>query len=564
LAQSLQDVVVGEIGSSAPTEITAANSPYVYFSAAEKTSGRELYRTSGTAAGTILVKDIAPGRASSDPQQITYGGNGMVYFVADDGTSGFELWRSDGTSSGTLRLADLNSGSGSTVFGSIVALNPTSTTSSIVYVVATTASSGTELYYSSGSTLAIVTDLFAGTGGSNPAFLTAINGVMYFQAQSSSSSLGVEFYKSTSSSSITLVADIDVGAPSSNPNGFVLFNGFIYFVATTAAAGTELFKSTGSGRPTLIDIFPGTASSSPSWLTVMNSVLYFSATVTTTIGAELYMLSTTDVVTILKDIEPTASTSSLISQMFTVNSRLYFSGRTLASGTELFTSDGTAAGTVLVRSLASDADSVTIQDFVYCHAVVYFRVVMVPGTSPSPGDFDLYQTDGTAANTVSAHTKVTTKPVCVSNVLYFAAENAESGLELWKIDGNRLYATLVKDINTGGEFVDPRAGSMVQFSSTGGGSGGADPIFLFAGYSSLLGYELWRTDGRAAGTYLVKDIYPGAQSSTPTDIVIVGTNAYFAATDAIKGNELFRSDGTAAGTHQLGISFIKSDFSCSC
>src|SRR5262249_39719521 len=55
------------------------------------THGRELWRSDGTAAGTVLVKDINPGSGSSNPEGLTLSG-GHLFFTADDGVHGVELW----------------------------------------------------------------------------------------------------------------------------------------------------------------------------------------------------------------------------------------------------------------------------------------------------------------------------------------------------------------------------------------------------------------------------------------------------------------------------------------
>ena len=65
------------------------------------------------------------------------------------------------------------------------------------------------------------------------------------------------------------------------------------------------------------------------------------------------------------------------------------------------------------------------------------------------------------------------------------------------------------------------------------------------------GVELWKTDGTAAGTAILKDICPGACWAWPRSLT-VGTGAlYFSADDGVHGFEPWRSDGTAAGTAML-------------
>ena len=66
------------------------------FSATDGTGGEELWRSDGTAAGTQLVKDLAPGALSSKIAQLTPAPGGL-FFSASDGSSGQELWWSDGT-----------------------------------------------------------------------------------------------------------------------------------------------------------------------------------------------------------------------------------------------------------------------------------------------------------------------------------------------------------------------------------------------------------------------------------------------------------------------------------
>ena len=88
--------------------------------------------------------------------------------------------------------------------------------------------------------------------------------------------------------------------------------------------------------------------------------------------------------------------------------------------------------------------------------------------------------------------------------------------------------------------------------SGGGGGGGGSPVtpvvpaaFLIAADNGMTGTELFRTNGTAAGTALVKDINTNTAGSNPQNLAVIAGVTYFTVTN---GSELWKSDGTESGT----------------
>ncbi|MBI2566073.1 MAG: hypothetical protein HYV63_03430 [Candidatus Schekmanbacteria bacterium] len=95
--------------TSVPPTVTAISTPNATPSATA---------TATTVAGTRLLKDVNPttavararrGSASSNPDHLTVVG-GVFFFTADDGARGTEPWKSDGTEAGTVLVKDIRPG----------------------------------------------------------------------------------------------------------------------------------------------------------------------------------------------------------------------------------------------------------------------------------------------------------------------------------------------------------------------------------------------------------------------------------------------------------------------
>jgi ELWxxDGT repeat protein len=89
---------------------TVVLGPTLFFWAYDGVHGFELWKTDGTAPGTVLVRDVAAGPPGSMGIEHFAAAGHEVFFTASDRVSGRELWRSDGTEAGTTRVADLAPG----------------------------------------------------------------------------------------------------------------------------------------------------------------------------------------------------------------------------------------------------------------------------------------------------------------------------------------------------------------------------------------------------------------------------------------------------------------------
>src|SRR6266516_4167319 len=127
----------------------------------------------------------------------------------------------------------------------------------------------------------------------------------------------------------------------------------------------------------------------------------------------------------------------------------------------------------------------------------------------------------------------------------FAANDGGGGIELWKTDGTANGTSLVKDINLGAGNSFP--GGSGLFPSEFVFFNGA---WFFSADDGMSGTELWKSDGTPGGTVQVKDINSTSSgaSSSPRGFTVFNNALYFSADDGGNGRELWKTDGTPGGT----------------
>ena len=77
--------------------------------------------------------------------------------------------------------------------------------------------------------------------------------------------------------------------------------------------------------------------------------------------------------------------------------------------------------------------------------------------------------------------------------------------------------------------------------------------FFFTASDPTHGEELWVSDGTALGTYLLKDIRPGPNSSSISFHILNNNMLFFSADDGVHRWELWVSDGSLKGTYMIDL-----------
>ena len=534
--------------------------------------GRELWYSDGSTAN--LVKDINPGSASAI-NSINQPGlavvNNTLLFRADDDSHGPELWRSDGTAAGTSLMNDINSGLDGSTPGWFRVFD------NYLYLRADDGLHGEELWRSDGTSAgtSLVKNINTYPYGSDPNSLTDVNERLFFSAETEA--VGRELWSTDGTPGTTiLVKDIYSGPESSRPDTFTAFDEMLFFVADDGLFGRELWRSDGTSEGTILvkDIVIGPDGSYPSNLMSLNETLFFTTpnglwrsdgtTAGTTELAEgefsdltalngiLYLIHSTSFnnrelwlsdgtipgTSKVTDIGSTFDIYNFLGDgnMRSAGNRLYFLVNAGTSGIELATSDGTAAGTRLVKDINPGSGDALVTWY-QLRAATLDETIYFSADDGNHG-FELWKSDGTEAGTVMVKDivpdSVGSAPddfVAWNNKVYFTAYTPGTGYELWQTDGTDGGTSMVLELNPG-----PYHGLIPYFEH---GLFAADDGLYLRADDGIRGFELWHSDGTSAGTSLVRDIAPGLTYSLPLYFTKSGERLYFVANDATTGSELW-------------------------
>lgn len=416
-----------------------------------------------------------------------------VFFAgSDDADTDVELWRTDGTEPGTIKLRNIRA-----------------------------------------------------VGSSSPEQFTAVgDGTVIFSAFTDN---GREPWITNGTEGGTVELKDIHDAGDSTPQNFFAWDGITFFDAFRPAEDRELWKTDGTeaGTQLVEDVRTGPFPGNPSPMTELNGELYLSITDQDSDRR----LQKTDGETVDAVGDFVTLNTDEVDTPFKHDGKLFFAANTddLAAGkVGLYTSDGTAEGTSLIKSIGAHPFPGNVRGFTAVGSMLFFlandeepftSVWITDGTGPGtvkvvaasilaeplelsafdgalfftfagePGDVELWRTDGTPEGT-SEFIDIETLPLTGSNpngltvvgdLLFFAADDGDNGEELWVTDGTTEGTQMVLDINPSGDS-DPHP--VGEFFGK----------FVFTARTNSEGYELWITDGTAAGTTRSKDVCPGSCS----------------------------------------------------
>ena len=362
------------------------------------TAGDALWRTDGTAAGTVQLMRGIGGSQFWHQNGYSKVYKGKFYFQSGD-----ELWRSDGTPAGTVLL-----------------------------------------HTSSGETF----------------ILEGTDDYLFFSA--SDETTGVELYRTDGTPSGTiLLKDIDPGAASGYQGGAGVIGNEFLFGANDPDHGTELWRSNGTSAGTVLvkDINPDgdgyiyfTGGYPNRQLPDISSgARYYFTGNTQGSGRESWVSDGTEAGTfMLVDATAGPASSGYIAFGITHNGYVYF-----LNGPDLWKTQGTTASTSFVKRIGNEENDFTYHFFHVYKGKVYFWAYSVPDEVEH-----LWVTDGTMSGTYSFFTSIQRQHISffetVNDLLVFTGDSDGSPMGLYRSDGTAEGTVLYARFNAAYLYTFPR------------------------------------------------------------------------------------------------------------
>ena len=321
-------------------------------------------------------------------------------------------------------------------------------------------------------------------GNASPFYFTIASNKLFFIANDNINGAGVWVTEGTDPTTQKLTSST---APFNSIDNIIAYNNKIYFSYNDGINGYELWVSDGTiaGTALFKDIVPGSGGSFPKGFTVANNKLFF-----------------------ISDVDR-----------------------------KLYVCDGTAAGTTIIKNNGVVFFN-GLADFAVMNTDIYFT--SDNGTGSGAG---LWKSDGTLAGTLLVKPDIqSTSPgnyATLNNQLYFNSFDGINGSELWVTDGTAAGTNMVINLKA-------EVGATMYSGSPDNFTVYNNKVY-FSANDDVHGRELFSSDGTLAGTQLVKDMEPGINGSQPLKSVVYNGQLYFSCNGGSAAG-FWKSDGTNIGT----------------
>jgi ELWxxDGT repeat protein len=375
-------------GFTASSSQIAAVGKKIFFSATDGKNGLQLWVSDGTAADTVLVKNI-PSIKSTGPQNLT-AGNGVVFFTGADANGVQQVWRSDGTAAGTFVVS------------------------------AFTNSPTTQL-------------------PENLLFDTEANTLFFGEATTTFGDDALWKTNATGPAVAKLIrSDID-------PQNFVDSGGFIFFLGTDPTHGQELWITDGSAHGTKIlgDANPGPDSSNISEIAGGSSGFALFVTNISPDGPEIWEAEAPDgmipggiadlseIITV--NPLPPLSSGSLLTNMVLTNNHFAFVADD-GGGAEIWDFSVTSPAFHKVTTFSTFDGAGTIDNLIPVGNNIFFTFSDMTGTHLYELDKNDNASELAGGNLPNGGTNPNDL-VSIGGVLYFSAQDNSGDSRLFSTDG---------------------------------------------------------------------------------------------------------------------------------
>ena len=407
-----------DVGNSVPTEFTTLGGR-VYFPAYTDDEGRELLTWDGGLDAATLVEDLYPGASDADPQRLLTAGDKLYYVARSPGT-GSELRRLEDPGVGSDSVMQISGGGPFAELGDQL-LFVAQDDDFVEQLWSTTGVGATQISsFPDGSSTGVVQWIRPVVAGSQ---------VYYFADDGIH---GDEVWM-TDGATTDLVIDLLPG-PDTGPNGYRASHGGRLFFGANDGTQDGLWSTDGTVQNTQLV----TSQLSLPAFSVGSVLVYLAYDEAT--GYEWWVTDgTPGSESLLAEINPGPSHGIYVyglNEWAVSGDRAFFQANSATTGVELWVTDGTPAGTHLVRDIAPGPQSSEPQ---FITPLLGGGVVFT-AWSPDAG-FELWRSNGTSAGTYRVtdlapgpESSFPSSLAVLGDWVLFSAWSGTAGREPWAYD----------------------------------------------------------------------------------------------------------------------------------